>query len=232
MHLKKQRTFMGYQQKVLPLQSLFRKHGNIASSEEREMGKSLTASSLGIPQDGNVARVRGCSGAIRIACPPSFLHLSYWKGQISTRHSFEHPQPIGAQATCVSPKQTQTTGGFDIDYQWLRRGTGGTPTCVYVYSPIVESIQNIQQPSPNFNTYSRRTLRGDANMRFSHSLHNHLSLNRLQHPRVIKHATFHIQHEITRISLCKRYAFALRYMVFRHAIHGLWCLDTWSFATR
>lgn len=49
MHIKKQRTFMGYQQKVLPLQSLFRKHGNIASSEEREMGKSLTASSLGIP---------------------------------------------------------------------------------------------------------------------------------------------------------------------------------------
>ena len=49
MHLKKQRTFMGYQQKVLPLQSLFRKHGNNASSEEREMGKSLTASSLGIP---------------------------------------------------------------------------------------------------------------------------------------------------------------------------------------
>ena len=36
-------------EKVLPLQSLFRKHGNNASSEEREMGKSLTASSLGIP---------------------------------------------------------------------------------------------------------------------------------------------------------------------------------------
>lgn len=184
------------------------------------------------PQDGNVARVRGCSGAIRIACPPSFLYLSYWKGQISTRHSFEHPQPTGAQATCVSPKRTQTIGGFDIDNQRLRRGTGGTPTCVYAYSPIVESIQNIQQPSPNFNTYSRRALRGDANMRFSHTLHNHLSLNRLQHPRVIKHATFHIQHEITRISLCERYAFALRYMAFRNAIHGLWCLDTWSFVMR
>jgi hypothetical protein len=37
------------------------------------MGKSLTASSLGIPQDGNVARVLGCSGAIRIACPPASL---------------------------------------------------------------------------------------------------------------------------------------------------------------
>ena len=184
------------------------------------------------PQDGNVARVRGCSGAIRIACPPSFLYLSYWKGQISTRHSFEHPQPIGAQATCVSPKRTQTTGGFDIDYQRLRRGTGGIPTCVYAYSPIVESIQNIQQPSPNFNTYSRRALRGDANMRFSRTLHNHLSLNGLQHSRVIKHATFHIQHEITRIGLRERYAFVLRYMVFRKAIYGLWCLDTWSFATR
>ena len=53
-------------------------------------------------------------------------------------------------------------------------------------------------------------------MRFSRTLHNHLSLNGLQHPRVIKHATFHIQHEITRISLCERYAFALRYMVFRN----------------
>ena len=36
-------------------------------------GKSPTASSLGIPQDGNVARVLGCSGAIRIACPPASL---------------------------------------------------------------------------------------------------------------------------------------------------------------
>ena len=31
------------------------------------MGKSLTVSSLGIPQDGNVARVLGCSDAIRTA---------------------------------------------------------------------------------------------------------------------------------------------------------------------
>ena len=37
------------------------------------MGKSLTVSSLGIPQDGNVARVLGCSDAIRIACPPASL---------------------------------------------------------------------------------------------------------------------------------------------------------------
>ena len=37
------------------------------------MGKSLTVSSLGIPQDGNVARVLGCSVAIRIACPPASL---------------------------------------------------------------------------------------------------------------------------------------------------------------
>ena len=35
------------------------------------MGKSLTVSSLGIPQDGNVARVLGCSDAIRTACHPS-----------------------------------------------------------------------------------------------------------------------------------------------------------------
>ena len=28
------------------------------------MGESYTASSLGIPQDGNIARVLGCSGAI------------------------------------------------------------------------------------------------------------------------------------------------------------------------
>lgn len=69
-------------------------------------------------------------------------------------------------------------------------------------------------------------------MRFSRTLHNHLSLNGLQHPRVIKHATFHIQHEITRIGLRERYAFALRYMVFRNAIHGLWCLNTWSFVMR
>ena len=38
-----------------------------------KMGKSLTASSLRIPQDGNVARVTGCSGAIRTACPPASL---------------------------------------------------------------------------------------------------------------------------------------------------------------
>ncbi len=34
------------------------------------MGKSRTASSLRILQDGNVAKVVGCSGAIRVACPP------------------------------------------------------------------------------------------------------------------------------------------------------------------
>ncbi len=37
------------------------------------MGKSRTASSLRILQDGNVAKVVGCSGAIRVACPPASL---------------------------------------------------------------------------------------------------------------------------------------------------------------
>ena len=36
-------------------------------------GKSCTASSLRIPQDGNVAKVVGCSGAIQVACPPASL---------------------------------------------------------------------------------------------------------------------------------------------------------------
>ena len=39
----------------------------------RKMGKSCTASSLGILQDGNVAKVLGCSGAIQTACPPASL---------------------------------------------------------------------------------------------------------------------------------------------------------------
>ncbi len=38
-----------------------------------KMGKSCTASSLGILQDGNVAKVLGCSGAIQTACPPASL---------------------------------------------------------------------------------------------------------------------------------------------------------------
>lgn len=33
-------------------------------SEVRKMGKSCTISSLGILQDGNVAKVLGCSGAM------------------------------------------------------------------------------------------------------------------------------------------------------------------------
>jgi hypothetical protein len=33
-------------------------------------GQSCTASSLGIPQDGNIARVLGCSGAIQTAAHP------------------------------------------------------------------------------------------------------------------------------------------------------------------
>ena len=41
--------------------------------EQLTTGKSPTVSSLGIPQDGNVARVLGCSGAIGIACPPASL---------------------------------------------------------------------------------------------------------------------------------------------------------------
>ena len=39
----------------------------------RKTGKSCTASSLRILQDGNVAKVVGCSGAIRVACPPASL---------------------------------------------------------------------------------------------------------------------------------------------------------------
>ena len=118
------------------------------------------------------------------------------------------------------------------DHQWLRRGARDNLTCVYVYSPFVQGMQNIQQPSPIFNTYPRRALSGDANMRFSHTLRNCLSINRLQSSQVIKRVSFRIQHEKTGINLCERYAFALRYMVFRNTIHGLWCLDTWSFATR
>ena len=33
-------------------------------------GQSCTASSLGIPQDGNIARVLGCSGAMQTAAHP------------------------------------------------------------------------------------------------------------------------------------------------------------------
>ena len=36
-------------------------------------GKSCTASSLRILQDGNVAKVVGCSGAMQAACPPASL---------------------------------------------------------------------------------------------------------------------------------------------------------------
>ena len=44
--------------KILPLHSLIKN------------GQSCTASSLGIPQDGNIARVLGCSGAMQIAAHP------------------------------------------------------------------------------------------------------------------------------------------------------------------
>ena len=37
------------------------------------MDKSPTTSSFRTPQDGNGARVEGCSGAIGIACPPASL---------------------------------------------------------------------------------------------------------------------------------------------------------------
>ena len=39
----------------------------------RKTGKSCTASSLQILQDGNVAKVEGRSGAIQVACPPASL---------------------------------------------------------------------------------------------------------------------------------------------------------------
>ena len=39
----------------------------------KHMGKSYTASSLRILQDGNVAKVVGCSGAMQVACPPASL---------------------------------------------------------------------------------------------------------------------------------------------------------------
>ena len=39
----------------------------------RNTGKSCTASSLRILQDGNVAKVVGCSGAMQVACPPASL---------------------------------------------------------------------------------------------------------------------------------------------------------------
>ena len=42
-------------------------------SSPLKMGKSCTTSSLGILQDGNVAKVLGCSGAIQTACPPASL---------------------------------------------------------------------------------------------------------------------------------------------------------------
>ena len=41
--------------------------------QPQKTGKSYTASSLRILQDGNVAKVVGCSGAIRVACPPASL---------------------------------------------------------------------------------------------------------------------------------------------------------------
>ena len=39
----------------------------------KKTGKSCTASSLRILQDGNVAKVVGCSGAMQVACPPASL---------------------------------------------------------------------------------------------------------------------------------------------------------------
>src|SRR5690606_22743210 len=39
------------------------------------VGKSFTTSSSRIPQGGNAARVSGCSGAIKGACPFFVLHI-------------------------------------------------------------------------------------------------------------------------------------------------------------
>ena len=44
---------------------------NCKSSNCTFHGQSCTASSLGIPQDGNIARVLGCSGAMQIAAHPA-----------------------------------------------------------------------------------------------------------------------------------------------------------------
>ena len=52
--------------KALTLHSLFER-------KPFNTGQSPTASSLRIPQDGNIARVLGCSGAIGIAGPPASL---------------------------------------------------------------------------------------------------------------------------------------------------------------
>ena len=43
------------------------------ASAYENMGKSYTVSSLRILQDGNVAKVVGCSGAIQVAYPPASL---------------------------------------------------------------------------------------------------------------------------------------------------------------
>ena len=43
------------------------------SSALKDMSESCTASSLGIPQGGNAARVLGCSGAIQQARSPASL---------------------------------------------------------------------------------------------------------------------------------------------------------------
>ena len=52
------------------------------------MGKSRTASSLRILQDGNVAKVVGCSGAIRVACPPVRIRQEAQKGSREFPASF------------------------------------------------------------------------------------------------------------------------------------------------
>ena len=51
----------------------FRKNATFAPAFNNKTGKSCTASSLRILQDGNVAKVVGCSGAIQVAYPPASL---------------------------------------------------------------------------------------------------------------------------------------------------------------
>ena len=50
----------------LPIFNLFRTFAaDFKEIDCKDMGESCTASSLGIPQGGNAARVLGCSGAIQ-----------------------------------------------------------------------------------------------------------------------------------------------------------------------
>ena len=49
------------------------KEWHVAEWKANDMGKSCTASSLGIPQGLTAARVLGCSGAMQTAYPPASL---------------------------------------------------------------------------------------------------------------------------------------------------------------